>query len=306
MNILLKLLSPGIIGIVAVFLSIVWMLRNERDKTRPLLVFALILNLFYGWLLTVALGREDSLLPWKFDLVLFRIDGALGISAASIALPLQGAWRIPLNVVYQLMVPMMVLWFLIVREPGRRKSVILAYIAEMVAGPMLYAILPACGPIYAFGARWLHPQDVEAHAIRFSGMPNAFPSLHVGTAFIFVLTAKGKLWRGVSLLFLLATALATLATGEHFVIDLVAGLVFGCFAMNAGCGRVRLAALFLGIGLLWSLTIRIGYTAMIETPLLVRSMALLTLAIAVWAVWKEWGQARELIMSRALEAAESS
>jgi len=44
MHLLLFLLNPGVIGVLALFLSVIWMLRNEKDKTRPLLVFALILN----------------------------------------------------------------------------------------------------------------------------------------------------------------------------------------------------------------------------------------------------------------------
>jgi hypothetical protein len=79
---------------VAVFLSIVWILRNEKGRTRPLLVFALILNLFYGCFLTVLMGRENSLLPMKFDHVLAHMDIALGVSTAEIALHLQNAWRI--------------------------------------------------------------------------------------------------------------------------------------------------------------------------------------------------------------------
>jgi hypothetical protein len=57
-----------VIGLLALFLALVWMLRDDKDKTRPILVFALVLNLFYGFLLTVVMGKEDGLLPWKYDL----------------------------------------------------------------------------------------------------------------------------------------------------------------------------------------------------------------------------------------------
>jgi hypothetical protein len=42
---------------LALFLSVLWMLKDERDKTRPMLVFALTLNLFFGFLLTVVMSR---------------------------------------------------------------------------------------------------------------------------------------------------------------------------------------------------------------------------------------------------------
>ena len=150
MRYLLILLNPGIMGMLALFLSLIWMLRDQKDKTRPMLVFALTLNLFFGFLLTVFMSREGGLLPWKYDHILFAIDQALGIPAAPTARQLQGFCRIPLIVVYQLMVPMMICWFLVTEYRNTRGSVVLAYVGELVAGPILYAVLPGCGPLYAF------------------------------------------------------------------------------------------------------------------------------------------------------------
>ena len=288
MHLLALLLNPAIIGLSALLLSVIWMLRDERDKTRPMLVFALTLNLVFGFLLTVVMSREGGLLPWKYDYVLFQMDESLGVSAASIARPLQGICRLPLVVVYQLMVPMMICWFLVTRYRNLRGSVVLAYVAELVAGPILYAVLPACGPVYAFGAQWLHPPEVQANAIRLYAMPNAFPSLHLGTALVFVLFAPGRVWRGISLAFLAATALATLATGEHFVIDLIPGLAFGCFAASVGYRRIWSALLYLGVALSWSLAVRFEYSFLIVHPGLTRLFAALTVALAMLAIFKEW------------------
>jgi hypothetical protein len=289
MHLLALLLNPGLFATLALILSVFWMLRDETDKTRPLLVIALVLNLLYGWLLHVFMGREGALLPWKYDDVLFRMDASLGVSAAALALPLQGAWRLPLVVVYQLMVPMMICWYLVTRSRNTRGSVVLAYVAELGSGPLLYSLLPACGPLYAFGAQWLHPPAAGAGAIRLSGMPNAFPSLHVGTAIVFVLFAPGRLSRAVALAFLAGTCLATVATGEHYVIDLVAGLVFGCFAASVGYRRVRSALLYLGATLCWSLAIRFQSPLLIDHPWLLRCCAALTVMLAVAAVGKAWG-----------------
>lgn len=288
MHLLSILTNPAILGTFALFLSVVWMLRDEKDKTRPMLVFALTLNLFFGFLLTVFMSREGGLLPWKFDYVLVDLDQSLGITAASIARPLEGFFRIPLVVIYQLMVPMMICWFFVTRNRNTRGSVVLAYVGELVAGPILYAIVPACGPVYAFGAHWLNPPQVEAGAIKLVGMPNAFPSLHIATALVFVLLAQGKLWRGIALAFLACTGMATLSTGEHYVIDLVAGMAFGCFAASVGYRRRRSALVYLGAALCWSLAARFGYTFLIANPVLLRSLAVLTVAAAVLAVYKEW------------------
>ena len=288
MHLLALLLNPAILGLLALALSVIWMLRDESDKTRPMLVFALTLNLVFGFLLTVFMGKEGSLLPWKFDHILFQIDGSLGISTASIARRLQGFMRVPLALIYQMMVPMMICWFLVSRYRNLRGSVVMAYAAELVAGPILYAILPACGPKYAFGAQWLHPPNVQANAMRLAAMPNAFPSLHLGTAFVFVLFAPGRLWRGVSLAFLAGTAAATLSTGEHYVIDLIPGLVFGCFAASVGYQKVWSALLYLGVLLFWSGTVRFEYPLLIAHPALLRSLAALTIALAIVAVINAW------------------
>jgi hypothetical protein len=288
MRLLSLILNPAIISTVALFLAVLWMLKDQKDKTRPLLVFALTLNLFFGLLLTVFMSREGSLLPWKYDHILFALDASLGLPAATIARPLQGFLRVPLIVIYQLMVPMMICWFLVTRYRNVRGFVVLAYVGELVAGPLMYAVLPGCGPLYAFGAQWLNPPHVETTAIKLAAMPNAFPSLHIGTAFLLVLFAPGKLWRAVAIAFLICTGLATLSTGEHYVIDLFAGLIFGCFAASVGYRRYRSASLYLAAVLAWSISVRFGYASLIAHPWLLRSMVALTLAIAVRAVVKEW------------------
>jgi hypothetical protein len=288
------LLNPAGLAIIALFLSILWMLRDEKDRARIELVFALVLNLFYGVFLNIFMGREGAVFPWKFDYVLFRMDAALGVQAASIARPLQGALHVPLWIVYQSMVPMMIAWFLLTRYRRTSGSIILAYVAELVAGPLLYMIVPACGPIYAFGKQWLNPPAVAPVAVRLAGMPNAFPSLHVGTALVLLMFAPGKIWKAVALLFFVLTCLAILSTGEHYVIDLIPGLAFGVFVSAIGMRNLRRAGCFLALTLAWSLGVRFAYMVLIAHPALTRSLAGLTLASVALAVFKQWSGAPAL------------
>lgn len=288
------LLNPSTIAIIALLLSVIWMLRDEKDRARIELVFALVLNLFYGVFLNIFMGREGSIFPWKFDHVLFRLDASLGIQAACIARPLQGFLHIPLWIVYQAMVPMMIAWFLLTRYRRSPGSIILAYVAELVSGPLLYMIVPACGPIYAFGKQWLRPPAVAPEAVRLAGMPNAFPSLHIGTALVFLMFAPGKIWKAVALLFLAATCLATLSTGEHYVIDLIPGLAFGVFVSAIGMRNYRRAGCFLALTLSWSLGVRFGYTILLAHPMLLRSLAGLTVMAAAFALGRQWSAAPAL------------
>jgi len=187
-----------------------------------------------------------------------------------------------------LIIPMMIGCFAIRRYGNRTGSVLIAYMAELVSAPILYAIVPACGPVYAFGANWLHPPATGPGLIRLVGMPNAFPSLHVGTALVLALFAPGKLWRAIALAFLAATALATLATGEHYILDLVPGLAFGCFAASVGYRKTWAALFYLGVTLLWSLAVRFDYQLLIAHPGLLRSFSVLTIAFVVLTVFKQW------------------
>lgn len=288
MHLLSIMFTQSFLSILVLAFSIWWMLRNPEDKTRPWLVITLVLNLFYGFFFTRFMTGEGSLLPWKYDHILYHLDLSLGIHAAPIARPLQGVWRVPLLVVYQAMVPMMVLWFLVASRYGKRGSMVPSYAAELGVGPLLYAVVPGCGPLYAFGVQWLQPPAVQADAIRLSGMPNAFPSLHAATALVFVMFAPTRLARAFSLAFLAATCLATLSTGEHYVIDLVPGFAFGAFAASVGLLRTRQAAGFLVLACSWSFAVRIGNAILIAHPLVVQSGAALTLALVGIAVWREW------------------
>jgi hypothetical protein len=119
-------------------------------------------------------------------------------------------------------------------------------------------------------------------------MPNAFPSLHVATALIFVLYAPTRRWRIVSVFFLAATVAATLSTGEHFVIDLVAGLAFGCFAASVGHRKVGRSLGFLTLVTAWTLSVRFGYGSLIAHAWLLRSFAIVTLAATIAGVAWEW------------------
>jgi hypothetical protein len=288
MRFLALLLNSPVIGLLALFAAIVWMMRNDKDRVRPLLVIALTLNLIFGALLTIGMSRENSLFPMKYDYILFLLDKSLGISAGSVAIHTNSALRSGLNVIYALLVPVMVLWVPVTGNRTRRGSVVLAYVAELVVGPMMYALVPACGPVYAFGAEWIHPPIVQPAKIHLAGMPNAFPSLHLATALVLVLFARGGVWRAIALVFFAGTAMATLTTGEHYVIDLFAGLAFGCFAAAVGTLRYRRGLVYLGIALFWSLAVRYEYATLIAHPYVLWILALLTLTMAVTTVVREW------------------
>lgn len=186
------------------------------------------------------------------------------------------------------MIPMMILWLIINRDSKVGRSITMAYIAELIGGPAIYTIVPACGPVYAFGSSWLHPLEVPAILTHLTGEPNAFPSLHLATAFVLVFFARGSIWRPFALLFLAGTCMATISTGEHYIIDLFAGLAFGCFAAYLGDHKFQFAAASLGVSLLCSFTVRFGHDFLIAHPFVLRSAAGLIFTFAAIGVMNKW------------------
>lgn len=204
--------------------------------------------------LTVALGlieRQwfhfvDWAFPLKYDSILSSIDRRF-LFDGTIFQRLSGTAA---SDIYEGLTVALIFWFgwlLVTRGPAGKFfwSLMLAY----AVGPLFYLVVPACGPIYA-------SHDAGFSLVLLHGYPNCFPSLHVTTAILFIaFRPKGGLV--IAILFFLATAISTLITGQHYVIDIVFALPFAGFAWAAIEGRRRLAALLLCIVLCGAVVIHL-------------------------------------------------
>jgi len=280
------LTNPAVSKLAQLIACAVWILKDEKDKSRQLLFLGLVGSVFYQGLLNAFMATANRALPWKYDYYLLCVDRAMGVSSGGLALALRGPWPSILNVVYGLMLPAIIFWLVLNRKANA--GVVRAYFALLIGGPVLYSLLPAAGPVYTFGKEWTNPPVVQAKLIQLDTPINAFPSIHLAVALFFVLTAKSTLWRSLSLAFLAGTALATLTTGEHYVIDLVAGLAFGCFMVSVGKRKTWAALGYLGVALAWLFAIRWGVYGLMAHAGMVRLAAALTMALAARAVWTEW------------------
>ncbi|MGO8796261.1 MAG: phosphatase PAP2 family protein [Candidatus Sulfotelmatobacter sp.] len=125
---------------------------------------------------------------------------------------------------------------------GRRGQPVRVLAVMMLAGIVgieAYRLLPACGPAYLLGSECFLGEvpascakvtaaDLRPVALNPAFPRNAMPSLHIGWALL-VYWMCGTLrwrWRWVALAYLIITALATLAGGEHYLVDLVAAFPF--------------------------------------------------------------------------------
>jgi membrane-associated phospholipid phosphatase len=123
---------------------------------------------------------------------------------------------------------------------------LLTYVLFPEAPPWLAARDGDIAPVERLSARgwiWLHASNVKqalAHAQQDGTNPiAAMPSLHVAFACLVVIFLAGRMrtrWRTLLALYPLAMGFALVYLGEHYVVDLVAGLGYA-LAVHLGLSR---------------------------------------------------------------------
>jgi hypothetical protein len=124
---------------------------------------------------------------------------------------------------------------------GQPARVLAVMVLAGLVGVQAYRLLPACGPVYLLGSECflgelpascatVTPADLGPVALDRSFPRNAMPSLHVGWALLVYWMCRymyrASRWHWLALAYLVITALATLAGGEHYLVDLVASFPF--------------------------------------------------------------------------------
>jgi hypothetical protein len=183
----------------------------------------------------------------------------------------------------------------------------LAYVITGVVGLSLYLSLPAAGPAYVFGAAF--PSRLpDAFALPLAPYPwapgaarNCMPSLHLAWALILWRTTvrASALVRWAAIAFVLITALATLGSGEHYLVDLIVAAPFatGLLALvtppeaSPQGSRVRAWALGGGAGLtaVWLLLFVCGpapVQVLHRLPALAWALTLATVGMATFLEWR--------------------
>lgn len=148
----------------------------------------------------------------SIDPFLLRADAAVGFNHAalySFVFAHQFLWSV-LKFSYNIMPLALALLWVVQRDSTFRKSVL---IGSLACWP-LYALFPAAGPLYYF-------EHIQMDSPR-----NAMPSMHMFFALAILLNAKGWTARLCASGFVLLTIGATLGSGEHYLIDLVAAVPF--------------------------------------------------------------------------------
>lgn len=185
-----------------------------------------------------------------FDVPAYAIDSAYGFAASAVLGKI--LWAHPrlhqsFGIIYGwLPAAVTVCYGLNVRAGNRNAGIVRN--ATLVGGAiafLLYHFYPAAGPIYAFGSAFpaaLPEPSTLSMAPTGLALPgaarNCMPSVHFFCALLAAIEARRltRAWQSAFFLFAALTALATIALGEHYLIDLVVAIPF-TLSIHAICSR---------------------------------------------------------------------
>lgn len=206
----------------------------------PLLVLA---SRFY-------LDLTVLLAPLTRDAALLRFDGSLGFQASALlaALMLRLPGMEELSRLAYGGLPLMAACSIALQLRSHRPSgaALVAFVAIGVLGYLIYFIYPAAGPVYLLGTDFPFalPDPARVPLAMAPVIPasrNAMPSLHMAWAVAMYLAVadRPRGWRLAFAAFAALTAFATLALGEHYLVDLVVAFPFA-LAVHAACDGASL------------------------------------------------------------------
>jgi hypothetical protein len=214
----LSLFSPVTFALLV--LLIASLLRKNRLDRRDDFITAVGYAAFCG--ISVQL---HNLLIWlrpnTIDARLLRIDRAIGIDPVRFS-----AWMFEqhhglfsgLLSVYNFLAYMIIIVWIAECNHTLRRALLIGGIGVWI----FYALFPAVGPVY------------YAHGLTATSLRNCLPSMHFAWALMLPLNSRswmrGPLWVYTGLM-----AVATIALGEHYVIDLIAAVPYTIAVQWVAC-----------------------------------------------------------------------
>ena len=270
----------------------------------------------FGMVMGLALDLTVPLHGWAWDPIVLGLDAGFGQPSFVVGRVAAGhpALLTLLSLVYLFLPVMMAATLVLERrrtvengsESGRasERGLLRAILLAAAVGYALYHVYPVVGPGPLFGARFPYglarlagpPQrliDVTAIA----DPRNCMPSLHVGWALLIYWHARalGGPARVAGAFWLVSTIIATLAMGQHYLVDLVVAVPFAALIdalAGGGASARRISArgqLIATAGVL----LAVWYAILLLAPpgasggVTLRLLALATVA-ASWALHARW------------------
>ena len=257
----------GFIGVGSIFVMALDRVWTGSSRYAVPLRDALILPAFSLAvslsLILVVTGSHVS-----FDVLLYRFDLSLGLTPGPVVVSWfrkmpwieTGSYLIYTGVLF---FPALFHAWACYRGKSTGMHLLHAYMVVGVGG-LLYAICPAMGPKYAFGAQFPDHlpaiASVPAKGIMSTGVFNAMPSLHMAWALLLWVAAwkLGRTAVTIASVVAIFTGLATVGFGEHYFIDLIVAMPVVMIVYGLCAAHHKLTALGLAFVLAWTLYLRTG------------------------------------------------
>jgi len=297
------------LGGLAAFLMLgwrwIWAEACQRRQAWAMIAPAATL-VFFVFSAQRALSLANLIYPKTYDLYLYVVDGAFGFQPSFIvgkAMAASYVFHESCLLAYLSLPFVMALVYALRMPKGAEQpswGVITLLMAAGAGGWVLYNVVPATGPFYVF--RNLFPSQalpyralsrllLEQIPVDPDAPRNAIPSLHLAWVVLLYWSAKGlsRSLRIFLAVYFALTLLATLGTGEHYFVDLVAGIPFALFIQAlvspelkvAFPRRAIVASAGLGLTVGWLMLVRYAAKAMLVSPALPWGFTVVTIA-TVW------------------------
>jgi hypothetical protein len=194
-------------------------LRRTQDKYEDLCI-AVSVPIFIILLLPIG-AFTGWLRPNTMDVAFRHGDLALGLDGLAFTRwLLRTGWYRAVGPIYEALPLVLALGWAIERSQTLLRA---SVIGALMAFP-LYLLFPAVGPQYVFAnfpvsdgatvaAAWMHPR-------------NCFPSMHLTWAMLVAMNVRNPRWRWLFVLYAVLMALAAVAGGEHYFVDMIAAVPF--------------------------------------------------------------------------------
>jgi hypothetical protein len=272
------MIRPTLLGLTgALIIAVRWFwLRFQKRQSISLWTLApAVLCVAYVFFRLWLFGRTSAVSWNTFDLYTLYADLSFGFNPSLWCnrwVERLGVYPL-VSVVYEsLVLAIAATYALSLGRRGQPLRVLVVMLLAGFAGIQAYRLLPACGPVYLLGSECFTGEfppscakvaaaDLRPVQLDRSFPRNAMPSLHVGWALLVYwccsTMCRASRWRWLALVYLVLTALATLAGGEHYLVDLVAAAPFAlaictvCFPRGWSPQRVLTIAGSILTLLLW-------------------------------------------------------
>jgi PAP2 superfamily len=229
----LLLYDPSVVVGLVFIVAVVWRWFVVPADARRC-EYLLLITIYTLIVTPVAQAFAESLSeirPMKMDLYAYVADGTLGQPAFVLGrMVAPHVWaQALLNVAYGLLPIGMILTLgaHVLRRSAGVSVMVWAFVINLLAAPMFYLLVPVCGPLFAFPMFPLGPGHVTPHTMRIDAAPNGVPSVHMSTALLMVwFGRRSRAGLTAAIVYLLLIVLSTLASGQHYAVDLVAAVPY--------------------------------------------------------------------------------